>query len=164
MRWFVVYTQPLKETVAKQHLEEQGYDVYLPMFKKTRRHARRIDEVLQPLFPRYLFVGLDLKIDAWRAVNGTRGVAYLLLNDGHPLGISTSIIEELKILENNGVVPIECVSAFTKGENLRVVDGVFKDQVAVFQMMGDKQRVQLLLNFLGRDTRITVPVYAVEAA
>ena len=52
MRWFVVYTQPLKETVAKQHLEEQGYDVYLPMFKKTRRHARRIDEVLQPLFPR----------------------------------------------------------------------------------------------------------------
>lgn len=164
MRWFVVYTQPLKETVAKQHLEEQGYDVYLPMFKKTRRHARRIDEVLQPLFPRYLFVGLDLKLDAWRAVNGTRGVAYLLLNDGHPLGISTSIIEELKILENNGVVPIECVSAFTKGENLRVVDGVFKDQVAVFQRMGDKQRVQLLLNFLGRDTRITVPVYAVEAA
>lgn len=164
MRWFVVYTQPLKETVAKQHLEEQGYDVYLPMFKKTRRHARRIDEVLQPLFPRYLFVGLDLKLDAWRAVNGTRGVAYLLLNDGHPLGISTSIIEELKILENNGVVPVECVSAFTKGENLRVVDGVFKDQVAVFQRMGDKQRVQLLLNFLGRDTRITVPVYAVEAA
>jgi transcriptional antiterminator RfaH len=164
MRWFVVYTQPLKETVAKQHLEEQGYDVYLPMFKKTRRHARRIDEVLQPLFPRYLFVGLDLKIDAWRAVNGTRGVAYLLLNDGHPLGISTSIIEELKILENNGVVPIECVSAFTKGESLRVVDGAFKDQVAVFQRMGDKQRVQLLLNFLGRDTRITVPVCAVEAA
>lgn len=164
MRWFVVYTQPLKETVAKQHLEEQGYDVYLPMFKKTRRHARRTDEVLQPLFPRYLFVGLDLKLDAWRAVNGTRGVAYLLLNDGHPLGISTSIIEELKVLENDGVVPIECVSAFTKGENLRVVDGVFKDQVAVFQRMGDKQRVQLLLNFLGRDTRITVPVYAVEAA
>jgi transcriptional antiterminator RfaH len=164
MRWFVVYTQPLKETVAKQHLEEQGYDVYLPMFKKTRRHARRMDEVLQPLFPRYLFVGLDLKLDAWRAVNGTRGVAYLLLNDGHPLGISTSIIEELKILENNGVVPIECVSAFTKGESLRVVDGAFKDQVAVFQRMGDKQRVQLLLNFLGRDTRITVPVCAVEAA
>lgn len=120
--------------------------------------------MLQPLFPRYLFVGLDLKIDAWRAVNGTRGVAYLLLNDGHPLGISTSIIEELKILENDGVVPIICVSAFTKGENLRVMDGAFKDQVASFQMMDDKQRVQLLLNFLGRETRITVPVYAVEAA
>lgn len=164
MKWFVVYTQPLKETVARQHLEEQGYDVYLPMFKKTRRHARRIDEVLQPLFPRYLFVALDLKLDAWRAVNGTRGVAYLLLNDGNPLGISTSIIEELKILENDGVVPIECVSTFTKGESLRVVDGAFKDQVAVFQRMDDKQRVQLLLNFLGRDTRITVPVCAVEAA
>ena len=164
MTWFVVYTQPLKEMVAKQHLEEQGYDVYLPMFKKTRRHARRVNEVLQPLFPRYLFVELDLKVDAWRAVNGTRGVAYLLLNDGHPLGISTSIIEELKTLENDGVVPIICVNAFTKGESLRIMDGTFKDQVAVFQMMDDKQRVQLLLSFLGIETRITVPAYAVEAA
>ena len=165
MNWFVVYTLPVKETVARQHLEEQGYDVYLPMFKKTRRHARRVDEVLQPLFPRYLFVGLDLKIDSWRAVNGTRGVAYLLLNDGHPLGISTSIIEGLRAEEDDhGLVPVTCVENFVKGEKLRIVDGTFKDQIAVFEMMNDKQRVQLLLNFLGRDTKISVPVYAVEAA
>ncbi len=165
MNWFVVYTLPVKEIVAKQHLEEQGYDVYLPMFKKTRRHARRVDEVLQPLFPRYLFVGLDLRIDSWRSVSGTRGVAYLLLNNGHPLGISTSIIEGLQLQENeHGLVPIACVETFVKGKTLRIVDGTFKDQVAVFEKMDAKQRVQLLLNFLGRDTKISLPVYAVETA
>jgi transcriptional antiterminator RfaH len=165
MNWFVVYTLPGKETVARQHLEEQGYNVYLPMFKKIRRHARRVDEVLQPLFPRYLFVSLNLEIDAWRAVNGTRGVSYLLLNDGRPLGISTSIIKELQVQEDeNGLVPVACLENFTKGKKLRIVDGTFKDQVAVFQMMDDKKRVQLLLNFLGRDTKISLPVYAVEAA
>lgn len=165
MNWFVVYTLPTKETFAKQHLEEQGYDVYLPMFKKMRRHARRVDEVLQPLFPRYLFVSLDLKFDSWRAVNGTRGVSYLLLNDGRPLGISTSVIEELQAREDeNGLVHITCLETFTKGEKLWIVDGTFKDQVAVFQMIDDKKRVQLLLNFLGRDTKISLPVYTVEAA
>ncbi len=165
MNWFVVYTLPAKEIVARQHLKEQGYEVYLPMFKKTRRHARRVDEVLQPLFPRYLFVGLDVKIDSWRAVNGTRGVAYLLLNDGHPLGIPTSIIEGLQAEEDEqGLVPITCVETFVKGEKLRIVDGTFKDQIAVFEAMDDKKRVQLLLSFLGRDTKISIPAYAVEAA
>ena len=106
-KWFVAYTQPLKESVAKHNLEEQGYDVYLPMFKKTRRHARRVDEVLQPLFPRYIFVGLDLEIDGWRSVNGTRGVGYILLNDGHPVSMPTSVIDTLKSQENEqGIVPI----------------------------------------------------------
>lgn len=165
MNWFVVYTLSTKETVARQHLEEQGYKVCLPMFKKTRRHARRVDEVLQPLFPRYLFVSLNLEIDSWRSVNGTRGVSYLLLNDGRPLGISTSIIEELQAKEDeNGLVHVACLESFSKGEKLRIVDGTFKDHIATFQMMDDKKRVQLLLNFLGRDTKISLPIYTVEAA
>lgn len=165
MSWFVAYTLPAKETVARRHLEEQGYDVYLPMFKKTRRHARRVDEVLQPLFPRYLFIELDMKIDSWRAVNSTRGVAYLLLNDGHPLGIPASIIEGLQAEEDeHGLVPITCVETFLKGEKLRIIEGTFKDQIAVFEAIDDKKRVQLLLNFLGRDTKISIPAYAVEAA
>ncbi len=164
-KWFVAYTQPLKESVAKHNLEEQGYDVYLPMFKKTRRHARRVDEVLQPLFPRYIFVGLDLEIDGWRSVNGTRGVGYILLNDGHPVSMPTSVIDTLKSQENEqGIVPISCVETFVKGERLRIVDGGFKDQIAIFEKMDDKQRVQLLLNFLGRETKISLPAYTVEAA
>lgn len=164
-KWFVAYTQPLKEMVAKHHLQEQGYGVYLPMFKKTRRHARRVDEVLQPLFPRYIFVELDLEIDGWRSVNGTRGVGYLLLNDGRPVIMPTPIIQALQSQENEqGILPISCVETFVKGQKLRIVDGSFKDQLAVFEKMDDKQRVQLLLNFLGRETKIALPAYAVEAA
>ena len=57
--WCVAHTQPFKEVVAKQHLLGQGYKVYLPQFKKIRRHARKVEEVLSPLFPRYIFVGMD---------------------------------------------------------------------------------------------------------
>jgi transcriptional antiterminator RfaH len=164
-QWFVVHTQPLKEVVAEQHLTEQGFEAYLPRYKKTRRHARKVDEVLAPLFPRYVFIGIDLETDQWRSIMGTRGVSYLLMMDGRPATIPSSIIEALKNQETtDGLVPINSMALFTKGDKVRVLEGAFKEYVAVFEKMDDKQRVRLLLNCLGREVNISLPSYAVEAA
>lgn len=164
--WCVAHTQPSKELLAKQHLQEQGYEVYLPQFKKTRRHARKVEEVLAPLFPRYIFVGMDLSTARWRSINGTRGVSHLLMGDElNPAKISPQIIEDLKAQELGcGVVPILSLETFIKGDKVRVLEGVFKDHEATFETLDDKSRVKLLLNFLGRQTEITLPPYAVEAA
>ena len=163
--WFVAHTQPLKENVAKQHLLDQEFEVYLPIFKKIRRHARKVEEVSAPLFPRYLFVGMDLENSRWRSVNGTRGVSYLLMSDDHPAVVPGEIIENLKSQENEtGLVPATSLILFAKGDKVRILDGSFKDQIAVFETLDNKQRVQLLLNFLGRETKISLPYYAVEAA
>jgi transcriptional antiterminator RfaH len=164
-QWFVVHTQPCKESVAQKHLSEQGFDAYLPKFKKTRRHARKVEEVLAPLFPRYLFVGIDLEVDAWRSVQGTRGVSYLLVRDNQPAVVPSRIIQGLKNQENaEGLLPVDSMALFTKGEKVRVLEGAFKDYVAVFEKMDDKQRVQLLLSCLGRELNVYLPSYAVEAA
>ena len=84
INWFVAHTHPLKEIIAQQHLLEQGFEVYLPRFKKIRRHARKVEEVLVPLFPRYIFIGMNMEVARWRSVNGTRGVSYLLTNYDRP--------------------------------------------------------------------------------
>lgn len=164
-RWYVAYTQSMKETVAHQNLTEQGFEVYLPRFKKIRRHARKIDEVLAPLFPRYIFVGMNLDNGQWRSVNGTRGVSHLLCaSESTPAVISTHVINALKSQEiSDGIVPVASLSAFVKGDKVRVLEGIFKDQVAVFEKLSDADRVQLLLNFLGRETGVSLPLYAVEA-
>lgn len=163
--WYVAYTQSTKEMVAYQNLIEQGFDAYLPRFKKIRRHARKVDEVLAPLFPRYIFVGMNLDNAKWRSVNGTRGISHLLCSsESRPAVISTHAIEALKSQEvSEGVVPVTSLSVFVKGDKVRVLDGMFKDQVAVFDKLGDANRVQLLLNFLGRETNVSMPLYAVEA-
>jgi transcriptional antiterminator RfaH len=164
--WCVVYTQALKESMAAQNLLEQGFEVYLPRFKKTRRHARKVDEVLAPLFPRYVFVGMDRDVAEWRSINGTRGVSHLLMTDDrNPAHVPSTVIEALKAQEvSAGVVPVETLATFAKGEKVRVLEGAFKDQVGVFEGLDDKSRVQLLLSFLGRDTPISLPSYAVEGA
>ena len=94
--WSVAHTQSLKEKKAELHLLDQGFEVYLPRFKKMRRHARKVDEIIVPLFPRYLFIGMDLEVARWRSVNGTPGVSYLLMNQERPALISNSIIDDLK--------------------------------------------------------------------
>ncbi len=164
-QWFVVHTQPGKELMAEKHLAEQGFEAYLPRFKKTRRHARKVEEVSAPLFPRYLFVGIDLEVDQWRKIQGTRGVSYLLVADGRPAPISSSIIDALMGQEDGeGLVSINSMVLFAKGDKLRILEGAFKDCTAVFEKMDDKQRVQLLLNCLGREVNVYLPSYAVEAA
>ena len=164
-QWVVVHTQPCKESIAQQHLIDQGFDAYLPKFKKTRRHARKVEVVLAPLFPRYLFVSIDLEVDQWRKVQGTRGVSYLIVTDNRPAVVSSKIVQNLKSQENeDGLVPVESLMAFTKGDRVRVLDGPFTDYLAIFKNMDDKQRVQLLLTCLGREVSVSLPSYAVEAA
>lgn len=164
INWFVVHTQPRKENIAKQHLFEQGFEVYFPRFKKVRRHARKVDEVLAPLFPRYLFIGLDLSIAPWRSVNGTRGVCYILTNNNRPSMVPNDVIVNLKMQENeDGLVPITSLIFFTKGDKVRIRTGAFKDHIAIFENLDPKKRVQLLLDFLGRETKISLPYYVVEA-
>src|ERR1044071_3749272 len=77
-RWYAVYSQPHRETRAQQQLTAQGFTVFLPLYRKTVRHARKLTTVSAPFFPRYLFVALDLSLDQWRSVNGTFGVTSLI--------------------------------------------------------------------------------------
>ena len=50
--WYAVYTQPHAETKAAWHLNRQGFEIYVPRYLKRRRHARKIETVAVPLFPR----------------------------------------------------------------------------------------------------------------
>jgi len=59
-RWYVVQTHSQAEAKACGHLQRQGFEIYLPKYLKRRRHARRTETVIAPLFPRYLFVAVDM--------------------------------------------------------------------------------------------------------
>jgi transcriptional antiterminator RfaH len=73
-RWFLVHTQPKSERKAELHLGAQGFRTHVPQIQKTIRHARQLRTVQAPLFPRYLFLILDLGRDRWRSVYSNRGL------------------------------------------------------------------------------------------
>jgi transcriptional antiterminator RfaH len=77
--WYVAHTHVHAEAKAAINLARQGYSVFLPRYCKRRRHARRIEMIVSaPLFPRYLFVLIDLASQRWRAIESTFGVHHLV--------------------------------------------------------------------------------------
>lgn len=162
--WYVVYTQPQSERRALHHLGRQGYESYFPRYRKTRRHARREQEVDAPLFPRYLFVRLELNSDKWQAINHTRGVNRLIGLNGEPTPLPEGTIEEIKARQDEtGMIEMPLLE-LEKGRPYRIRSGPFEDLIGIFEEMIDKNRVVLLLNLLGREIKINAPARALIPA
>lgn len=165
MRWYAAYTQPQAETWAAQQLRHQDFDVFLPLCRRLRRHARRSETVLRPLFPRYLFIGLDAERQRWRSVNGTRGVVHLVRRGDQPAAIPAGVIEALQgRADLSGAVPLDALAAFEPGQKLLVTDGPFAGHAGRFNSLTANQRVVLLLDLLGRGVEVAVPLLHVDAA
>ena len=163
--WYVVHTQPHGEERARLNLERQGFDVYLPKYLKHRRHARRIEHVRRPLFPRYLFVRFDPERAQWRSINGTFGVAYLLSHGDEPIAVPDKIVDAIQARHNDDdLVVLQTPDLFEPGKKLEIVDGPFAWHTGLFQRLSDNERVVLLLDILGRPVSVTVSPEAVAAA
>ena len=164
-RWYVVQSQPNAEHKAIAHLERQGFATYLPRYLKRRRHARRVEILPAPLFPRYLFVTLDLTAQRWRSIFSTFGVARVICNGEFPASISEKVIAGLKAREDEqGFVCFDQRPSFRPGDKIRVMEGAFTDCLGLYEGLRDRDRVAILLDMLGRKVRITVESAAVAAA
>lgn len=164
-RWHVVQTHPHAEEKAAAHLLRQGYSIYLPRYLKRRRHARRIETVSAPLFPRYLFVAIDRMTQRWRSIHSTVGVTYLVCNGEDPAWVPDKVISELRGREDErGFVHLDLRPRFVSGDKIRVVDGVFDACLGLFDGMADRDRVAILLDLLGRKVRVVLDGDAVAAA
>ena len=164
-QWYVVHTQPHAEAKAAAHLTRQGYTIYLPRYLKQRRHARRVDTVAAPLFPRYMFVAIDRSTQRWRSIQSTVGVSHLVCNGEQPATIAGGVIDELQSRQDErGLIHLDTRPRFARGDKIRVVEGAFDACLGIFQGMADHERVAILIDLLGRKVRVVLDGDAVAAA
>ncbi len=164
-RWFVAHTHPHAEGKATAHLNRQGFEIYFPRYLKRRRHARRIETVMAPLFPRYLFVAIDLDAQRWRSIYSTVGVSRLVCNGDEPTPVPSGVVEGLRDREDaNGFIKLERRPAFHAGDKIRVLDGAFSSCLGLFECMAERERVAILLDLLGRKVRVVLDADLVAAA
>jgi len=164
-QWYVVHTQPHAEAKAAAHLTRQGYTIYLPRYLKQRRHARRVDTVAAPLFPRYMFVAIDRLTQRWRSIQSTVGVSHLVCNGERPATIAAGVIDELQSRhDERGLIYLDTRPRFARGDKIRVVEGAFDACLGIFQGMADHERVAILIDLLGRKVRVVLDGDAVAAA
>ena len=163
-RWYAVYTQPRSESKAFHHLGLQGFKTYYPRYLKVRRHARRVERYASPLFPRYLFVSLDIERERWRAIGSTRGVGHLVCQGERPAPVPDDIIDAIVAREDiSGLIALDERRSFTAGERVELVEGPLAERFGIFECAADSERVVILLNLLGRPVRVALPRESLRA-
>lgn len=155
-RWYVVNTRPHQEGRADLNLRRQGFEAWLPRLKRTRRHARRWQTVLAPLFPGYLFVRLDPDAQAWHAIHGPFGVRWLICHDGRPAPVAGGFVDVLhESVDGEGAVS-PAPDGLRPGDRVRVLSGPFADRIGTLVRLAERERVALMLEALVREVQMTV--------
>lgn len=162
--WHVAFTQPNSEMRAVRHLRNQDFPAYVPLFLKRAHKGRQIDRRPSPLFPRYVFVGFDADRERWRSVNGTIGITSLICHGDRPARIDEKIVNAIASRESvDGFVQLSIMRSYNPGQSIRVTEGVFADQLGLYEGLGDQARICILLDLLGRKVRVMVEPEAVVA-
>jgi transcriptional antiterminator RfaH len=163
--WYAVYTKPCAEPKALEHLLRQGYSAYLPRYRTSVSHARRQQTVSRPLFPRYLFAGIDRASMPWRPILSTFGVTDDVRAGDEPTPVPPEILTVIREREEAGLFDRpDPRQSLRPGELVRVIAGAFEDMVGRLVELRDEDRVVVLLELLGRAVPTQLRVEAVEAA
>ena len=72
LAWYLLYSKPRQEGVAVENLKRQGYETYLPLVRTRRRRQGQYVSLVEPMFPRYLFIHLSDQTDNWGPIRSTR--------------------------------------------------------------------------------------------
>lgn len=171
--WVVVAARPGQEGRVVANAKRQSFKPYQPVFYDYRSKIRR------PLFGRYLFVDLGRDRDRWNSIHGTRGVLYVICNNGMMSFVPAVEIAKLRAMENeNGVItlpkndemfsqygrkpePIE-EKKFEPGQQVKIIDHqFFSGEIGIYEGMTIQQCEAVLLGWVGR---VLVPMSKLEAA
>ena len=162
-RWYVANTRAKDEHRAALNLRRQGFVVYLRCYSKRRSHARRIDYVRAALFPKYVFINLNLDDSHWACINSTRGIHHLITVGNRPSQVPFGIVEEIKSREGEGgLVSLNRQFNIKKGDRVTVTSGAFCDQSGIFERQDDENRIVILLQLLGREIKVSLPPAAIS--
>lgn len=134
-----------------------GVAVFLPRIRFRRATRQGAVWVTEALFPNYVFARFDWR-RSLRQVHHARGVSGVVhFRDRWPT-VPDDEIESLRQEIGDDVVH-EIRHELQPGDSVRIAGGAFHGLEAVVrQAMSGRERVLVLLEFLGRQTAVEVPV------
>ena len=160
--WYLVYTKPQQESVALMNLERQGYEVYLPrVLNRRRRHGRYV-KLIEPMFPRYLFMHLSDQTDDWGPIRSTIGVSNLVRFGVQPARVPDDLVDALRGREDEDGLQQVAHREPEPGDRVRIVEGLMAGYEAIFEARSGKERVSLLLEIANTRARVQVSADDIE--
>lgn len=154
--WYVIYTKPRQEMRAQVNLQQQAFEVFLPLHQSERLQRGKLKLIEEPLFKRYLFVRFDTAQSPWHLIRNTFGVSELVRTGGLPTRVPATLVQTLMQVKSSPE------SLFKHGETLQITDGPFRDLQAIFDMQDGDHRAIVLIDLLNKMQKISVSLNALS--
>ena len=166
--WFVVHTYAGYENKVKQNLasrvrsmnvEEQIFEVVIPMEDVIEFKGGRKVVVQKKVFPGYLLVRMALDDDSWYVVRNTPGVTGFVGSGAKPTPLTRREVEEWlgkgEQVEGQQEKKVRPRLEYEVGEQVRVTSGPFADfNGAISEIDVDRSKLKVLVNIFGRETPV----------
>jgi len=151
--WFALQVRSRREGLVSTHLEGQGYECFLPLYKSKRRWSDRVKEVEQPLFPGYLFCRLDLNNRG--PVLMTPSVQQIIGVGRTPIPVEEGEMESIRLALSSGL-PSQPWPYMHVGERVRVNYGSLVNLEGILVNFKGSNRVVLSVTLLQRSVAMEI--------
>ena len=154
--WYCLRSQPKHEHIAAAHLRLlEGVTVFCPRIRFKRVTRQGLVWVTEAMFPGYLFAWFEL-IEMHRRVRYAHGVSAIVSFAGCYPTIEDAVLTELR--QHTGVAEVKQLEhEASRGDQIKIVQGAFTGlEAVVTQILPVKERVKVLMDFLGRKVEAEV--------
>lgn len=133
------------------------------MMRTAKRHRAKWQREIEPVFPGYVFVRLDLERDGLhlRRLHGHVGLVQF---GGTPAWVAEELIEEFRQRESRrGYLVCRPEPVLRERDRVRIVSGPLRGSIGIFlRYAHSAERVCLLLEMMRLQPMVEVPAAAVE--
>lgn len=151
-RWYLAYTEPRREAVAKEQLDRQDYETYLPLYGR-----------IEPMFPRYLFFRPSRASQSIAPVRSTRGIQAIVRFGNVYARVEPELIGAIREQESRQAQAARHGRRPQPGQRVRVLSDV--PMLAGLEGLvhsSAERRVIVLMEILGRQTPVRLPAGHLE--
>lgn len=176
-KWYVIHTYSGYETKVKTNLEhriesmqmqDKIYQVVVPSETSIEMKNGKRQPVTHKMFPGYVLVNMiELKDgdkgsnEAWFAVRNTPGVTSFVGAENKPIPLLDREVKQ--ILKQTEADAPKVKPTFTRGQNVRIIDGPFAEFIGVVdEVSTERNKVKVLVSFFGRETPVELDFLQVE--
>ena len=156
MDWYLAYCRPREEHRASLHLRNQGVESYYPQVEVTKLHRGHRIARLEPMFPSYLFVRVDLDLFPPYRLNATRGLRHMVRYGKQWTKIPCELVYDLMCREDSDASRAILNQLPRCGDKVQIQQGNFAGLEALYQEPDGEQRSFLLLEMLHQRVRYSV--------
>jgi transcriptional antiterminator RfaH len=145
--WYAIYTKPAKEDFVSFRLQTIGIEVLAPKIRTRKYRKNRLVEVVESLFPCYLFARFEKEKYA-HLITYTTGVRYIV-GKRIPVIVQDEIVCAIKERIGQSNIVIMKPEKFQLGSHVRITEGPLKDFYGIFEReVKGPERVMILLDAL----------------